>query len=157
MRPMFAAVGGWQWIEDHSSLLWWMGAVSIGTLVLAALLLPVLVVRLDPLYFVAARAELARRRRPLELVLHIGKNVLGIVLVLAGVLMLVLPGQGLLTILIGMLLVDFPGKRRIELRIVRRPAILRMLNAMRAKRGRPPLVIEPAGPEPDHRERAGPG
>src|SRR5438270_309056 len=39
------------------------------------------------------------------------KNLLGGVLVALGVLMLVLPGQGILTIVIGIILLDFPGKR----------------------------------------------
>lgn len=139
---MVANGGVVQWLQEHEALLWWLGALSLGTLVLAALLLPVLVVRLDSEYFVATGRELARRRSVGAFLLHIGKNVLGVVLVLAGILMLVLPGQGLLTILIGLLLVDFPGKRRLELRIVRRPAILAILNRMREKRGRPPLRIE---------------
>lgn len=139
---MVADGGVWQWLAQHEAVLWWMGAFSLGTLVLAALLLPVLVVRLDPEYFVATRSELGHRRDALAWLLHIGKNVLGALLVLAGIAMLVLPGQGLLTILIGLMLVDFPGKRRLELLIVRRPAILALLNRMRAKRGRPPLRIE---------------
>ena len=61
---------------------------------------------------------------------------------LAGLAMLVLPGQGLLTILIGLMLLDFPGKRRLERRIVARPAILAMLNRMRARRGRDPLRVD---------------
>lgn len=64
------------------------------------------------------------------------------VFTLAGIAMLVLPGQGLLTILIGLLLLDFPGKRAVELRLVRRPAIRGFLDRMRQKRGVPPFVLE---------------
>lgn len=63
------------------------------------------------------------------------RNLLGAVLVLLGVLMLVLPGQGLLTLLAGVLLMDLPGKRRWILWALRRPAVLAMVNAIRRRRG----------------------
>ena len=59
-----------------------------------------------------------------------------------GLILLVLPGQGLLTILIGLLLLDFPGKRAVELKLVRRPGIAAFLNRMRARHGRPPFVVQ---------------
>jgi len=74
--------------------------------------------------------------------LWIGRNLIGLVFVLAGVVLLVLPGQGLLMIIIGLLLVDFPGKRAIERKIARRPKILKLLNGIRSRRGRPPLVVD---------------
>ena len=64
------------------------------------------------------------------------------VFLVAGVAMLVLPGQGLLTILIGLMLISFPGKRGLERRIVGRPTILRILNGMRARRSLPPLIVD---------------
>ncbi len=131
-----------QWLEANSSLLVWLGALSIVSLVLAALLLPVLVVRLPADYFVAARGDLAQRRGVVDRIGHVGKNLLGVAFVLAGIAMLLLPGQGLLTILMGLLMVDFPGKRALERRIVRRPAILRAMNRLRERRGKPPLLLE---------------
>jgi hypothetical protein len=58
-----------------------------------------------------------------------------------GLLMLVTPGQGVLTILVGVTLLDFPGKRALELWIVRQPAVLRVTNWMRAKAHREPLQL----------------
>jgi hypothetical protein len=60
-----------------------------------------------------------------------GKNALGFVLVLTGIFMLLLPGQGLLTIIAGMMLLDFPGKQLLERRLVRRPLVLRSINWLR--------------------------
>lgn len=40
------------------------------------------------------------------------KNVFGFVLIVAGIVMLVTPGQGLLTIFLGLAIADWPGKRR---------------------------------------------
>lgn len=132
----------WGWLQQNSTLLAWLFVLSLGSLVVIALLLPVVVVRLPADYFLASRKELAVRRGPTQWVGHVAKNVLGAAFVLAGIAMLVLPGQGLLTILIGLLLVDFPGKRALERRFVRRPGVLDFLNRMRARRGKPPLQVE---------------
>ena len=55
--------------------------------------------------------------------------------------MLVLPGQGILTILAGIMLLDFPGKHRLLRWIVAHPQVLRTLNWLR-RRGHPPLYLE---------------
>ena len=41
--------------------------------------------------------------------------------------MLVLPGQGILTIIIGLWLIDFPYKYKIEIWIIKHPMILRYI------------------------------
>jgi hypothetical protein len=69
---------------------------------------------------------------------------LGLVLVLAGVAMLVLPGQGVLTLLIGVVLLEFPGKQWLLRRIAGQPRVLGALNAVRERRGVPPLEPPPA-------------
>jgi hypothetical protein len=132
----------WDWLHSNTWLFAWLFALGIGSLIATALLMPLVVLRLPEDYFVATRSELARTRNAWQWAVHVGKNALGVVFVLAGIAMLVLPGQGLLTIVIGLLLVDFPGKRAVELRIVRRPAILGFLNRLRDRRGKPPLRVE---------------
>ncbi len=72
--------------------------------------------------------------------LRIAKNLLGLVLFVAGIAMLVLPGQGLLTILAALILVDFPGKRRLERALVAKSRIRRALDWVRARAGAQPLV-----------------
>jgi hypothetical protein len=132
----------WQWCEANGALLGWLFASSLGSLVLTIVLLPVVVVRLPADHFVAdRRARQARRSVAAWCWLGL-KNLLGAVFVLAGVAMLLLPGQGLLTILIGLLLLDFPGKRALELRLLRRPALRAFLVRMRQRRGVPPFVLE---------------
>jgi hypothetical protein len=69
------------------------------------------------------------------------KNLLGVVLVLAGAAMLVGPGQGVLTIFIGVMLLDFPGRRRLELALLSRPAVIAGINRVRARFGRPPMQL----------------
>lgn len=72
----------------------------------------------------------------------IAKNIVGLLLVIAGIIMLIGPGQGILTILIGLMLMDIPGKRPLEARLIKRPAILAAVNSFRAKYDKPPLIID---------------
>jgi hypothetical protein len=74
--------------------------------------------------------------------LVIAKNLLGYIFVLAGILMLMLPGQGVLTILIGIMLLNFPGKYELERWIVSHGSVFRSINWIRRHAGRTPLVLE---------------
>lgn len=73
------------------------------------------------------------------------RNVIGWILVAAGIAMLVLPGQGVITLVAGLAICDFPGKRRLLCAILRRPTLQRGLNRLRAHRDLPPF----ASPEAD--------
>jgi len=120
----------------------------LGTLIA----LPFLVAHIRPDYFVQPtppRETWLGRHGVLRTLLLVVKNALGLVLILAGTAMLVLPGQGLLTILFGLTLLNFPGKRRLELWLVRQRGVLRAMNWMRYKLNKPPLVVHenPRGDE----------
>ncbi len=71
----------------------------------------------------------------------LGKNIAGVFFLLMGIIMLITPGQGLLTILIGLLLMDFPGKRRFEIWLIRIPSIHRAINWIRKKGDKAPLKL----------------
>ena len=113
------------------------GMLALGLLSLAVtiLLLPTFITRLPIDYFTDDRVADATPRTLPHLALRILKNAVGVVLVVAGVLMTVLPGQGLLTILVGLVLVEFPGKRRLERAVARRPAVRAFLDGVRLRRG----------------------
>lgn len=74
---------------------------------------------------------------------HLVKNVVGAIFLFVGFLMLFLPGQGILTMLIGISMLDFPGKRKLEAKLIGQPAVLNTINGMREKFGKPPLTIAP--------------
>jgi hypothetical protein len=74
---------------------------------------------------------------------HLIKNVVGAVFLFVGFLMLFLPGQGILTMLIGVTMLDFPGKRKLEAKMIGQPTVLSAINSMREKFGKPPLTIAP--------------
>jgi hypothetical protein len=105
----------------------------------------VFLVNLPPRYFLAGpqRQTLAQQHPLIRWTFRILKNGLGFLLVVLGGVLSVpgVPGQGLLTALVGLMLIDFPGKRRWERRIVAQPSIHAAINRLRARWGRPPLVL----------------
>jgi len=134
-----------QWIKSHEAILWWLTAISIVTFVVSLILVPFLIVQIPSDYFTRRRHHRKLRAHQHPLVrgmLVISKNLLGYILVVAGILMLMLPGQGVLTILIGITLIDFPGKYALERWIVSHGSVLRSINWIRRQAGRPPLVLE---------------
>ena len=53
--------------------------------------------------------------------------------------MLVLPGQGLLTIVTGLILINYPGKYKLEKKLVAMPSVFKALNWIRDKANKPRL------------------
>ena len=132
------------WIRIEPWLAGWIFAGSVLMFLGSLVLIPVLVIRMRSDYFVSRKppAESRMGQHPVARVaLLVAKNLLGLILLLAGIAMVPLPGQGFLTILVGITLLNFPGKRRLELRIVRQRRVLRAINWMRSRAKRPPLVL----------------
>jgi hypothetical protein len=115
-----------------------------------------LVVSLPPTYFLEGTTQGGWREHSLVVrwAVRMLKNVLGALLVIAGTLMLFTPGQGVLTILLGLLLLDLPGKRALERKLVSLPRVHLALNRLRARFGRPPLVLEQKRERVSHEEIA---
>ena len=135
------------WLYGHKAVLWWLGALSVVTFVGTVVALPLVVARLPPDYFTHAQRPSRRRHAQSSgshLLWRLGKNLLGMLMILVGVALLLLPGQGILTILIGLMLLDFPGKRRLERRLVQQPSVWWAINWMRAKAHQPALELPTA-------------
>jgi hypothetical protein len=130
------------WAKSNQALLWWLVAASVTLLLLTSIAVAWAIVRLPEDYFVN------KRRKPLESWQHrpvlrstllVAKNVVGIVLLVAGVVMLLAPGQGLLTIVAGLILVDFPYKFLLERQLATQRHVWRSINWIRKRFGRSPL------------------
>ncbi len=131
-------------IGMSADVIGWMALASIVMFVLGVLAVPLLVARIPADYFARAhRSDLCRSKRSrwLHCIWVILKNILGLGLLFAGILMLVLPGQGTLTILLAAGLLDFPGKYRLEVWIVTRKGVLDSINWIRRKAGVEPLSL----------------
>jgi hypothetical protein len=122
------------WLEAPA-VEWGLAAFSILAVLASVLLVPRFLASL-PADYLTASGHGSSGSMPKRVL----KNLLGVVLVLLGVAMLLLPGQGLLTLLVGLLLVDFPGKRQVVVRLLSRPKVLSLVNRLRARRHSPPLA-----------------
>jgi hypothetical protein len=142
------------WIYGHKTLLGWLGALSIVMFVGTLVALPIIVARLPADYFTRDQHHTNGHTSAItpRLLGRVGKNLLGSVLILAGVAMLVLPGQGILTILIGLMLIDFPGKQALERRLVQQPSVWQAINWLRAKAHQPALEMPTSSPSASGRE-----
>ena len=89
------------------------------------------------------RKFLAGHNQAVRVAALIGKNIGGVLLVALGIVLSLpgVPGQGLLTILLGVMLLDFPGKHRLEQKLLSRPSIVNAINGLRGRFGKPPLEL----------------
>lgn len=115
---------------------WSLAIFSLLAVLASLVLVPRFLAKLPPGYL-KAPAPPEHHSMPLRIL----RNVLGALLVLLGVAMLLLPGQGLLTLLVGVLLVDFPGKHRFVVRFLGRPKVLAVVNKLRARHGAARLSV----------------
>lgn len=130
-----------QWVPID--ILIGLTAVSVIGFIGSLVAIPWILIRLPSDYFDTRvpRHWMKDHHPALRIIGLIIKNVVGAVFLIAGFLMLFLPGQGLLTMLIGISLMDFPHKRKLEAKIVGQPAILAAINAVRHKFNRLPLTL----------------
>lgn len=115
------------------------------TFAISLAVVSLILVKIPPDYFQEDRPhEFWSGRHPaIRLLGIIGKNLLGVLLVALGILMSIpgVPGQGILTILLGIMLLDFPGRQNLERRIVSQPRVLKNVNKLRHRFGKPELVL----------------
>ena len=132
------------WFREYPEILVWLGGSSILIFAFSLIGISWLVAQIPEDYFLheTRHPSLWKVKTPiLRLIILIIKNVLGAFLIIGGLMMLVLPGQGLLTIVTGFLFVDYPGKFKLERKMVAYPAIFNSLNWIRAKSNKAPLKI----------------
>ena len=127
-----------QLLNEYSQLILLIASGSLIMLALCIATLPFLIATIPDDYFMQEKRPKNPSNLPWPLVISIklAKNLIGLTLLLAGIAMLVLPGQGVLTLLMGLILLDYPGKFQLERKMVSYPAVLSAMNWMRRKRGR---------------------
>ena len=135
--------------DSFSSLTWRTALIAIlvfiGTFLLNLAIVSVILVKLPKDHFKNDKSKRVTGSNATVRVLKvIGKNVAGWLLIALGVVLSVpgVPGQGLLTILLGVMLVDFPGKHRLEQKLLSRPGIIKTINRLRGRFGKPALELD---------------
>lgn len=133
-----------KWMNEYEGLLVSLGIGSAFLFVGSVVCVPLILAYLPADFFVRDPVEI-NWKHPGGLLFRVLKNFVGIVLVLAGILMLLLPGQGLLSILLGVSLLDFRAKRDWQVALIRNRGIKRGIGWIRRKLNRPQLILpEPA-------------
>ena len=132
----FAILG---WLKTYGVLL---GIISVASWIGSILFCTLAIAYLPFDYFLYKKRESRIRHPALRITLKCLKNLLAVLLIIVGIIMLPLPGQGVLTILIGIIISDIPGKRRLEHRIIRSRAVLSAANFIRSRFKRPLFVVK---------------
>lgn len=128
------------------NVVWWLVAASVAMFLISLLAVPAIIIRLPVDYFCHERRRRAPPsgwRLPIYYSWLVAKNLAGCVFVMMGLAMLVLPGQGVLSILLGLSLINFPGKYQLEQYIVTRAPVRKSINWIRRKAHKPPLRLDP--------------
>lgn len=134
-----------EWIQQHEIATAVLALCSAVTFILTLIAVPVIAVRIPPDYFVNKKRQgsyLSGAPVTARTLINLVRRVAGFLLLFAGLLMLVLPGQGILTILFGLVLLDFPGTHRLGCWIIRKPAVFNSVNWLRHKAGKPSLIVQ---------------
>ncbi|MFO1052171.1 MAG: hypothetical protein U1F36_08145 [Planctomycetota bacterium] len=138
----------WRALEAHGGAVLWLAIASLVMLVASLALVRYLVVRMPADYFCRHGRPVPRRHPVVHVLAVVARNLIGIVLLVLGIVMLIGPGQGLLTILLAIGLIDFPGKARVELALVRRKPIRHAIDWCRHRAGKPSIVLPGDPPTP---------
>ena len=126
----------------YKNVIIWFGSISLFVFLFSLLSIKWLVALIPEDYFVTKRVSKIKSQNPLIwYLILILKNLVGYSLILGGVVMLILPGQGLFTIIIGLMLSNYPGKYSIEKKFIAIPTILKSINWLRGKSNKPPLRV----------------
>lgn len=126
------------WVKAHV-----MAIIVLSTIALIVSILSIfaLVIYLPTDYFTRENHVSIVTNPILRILLRILKNIFGVFALLIGIIMLIAPGQGILTILVGVILCDFPSKRKVERKLIARPVLLTGVNRIRARYNRPPILL----------------
>lgn len=108
-------------------------------IVITTLATPWFVIRLPEDYFTARRKPRVNRGL-LALALYILRNTVATLLILAGIILFMLPGPGILVVLVGVATSTYAGKYKLERAIVRQRSVFNMINWIRARYRRPPII-----------------
>ncbi len=137
-----------EWILSQATNIWWLLGISTFAFVCTLIAVPAFVIRIPSNYFSRSTRPTTEweKQHPRVRTLGVGvKNIVGLILILMGIVMLIIPGQGFLTITIGLMLTDFPGKYRLERWFASRKQIMTAMNMLRERAGKKPLdFVKPA-------------
>ena len=134
------------WSSMNSNLLFFLGSLSIFILMISVFMMILIISFLPENYFKSENRNLISSIQNsnypiLKLLVLIIKNFFGVLLLMSGILMLVLPGQGILTIITGLVFMDYPGKYKFERKLLRQKGVINSINWIRSRLSKPSLKV----------------
>ena len=140
----------WAVLEPLLPVLLISGIILI---LVTTLAIPLLLIRLPEDYFTTRRKPHVNRG-PVALTLYLLRNTIATLLIIIGFIMMLLPGPGLLVLLVGIATSTYAGKYKLERAIVRQRPVFNMINWIRARYQRPPILYPwRRGERPDQQHR----
>ncbi len=128
------------WLDTYRTEITALGSVSVILLLLTILATPWLV-SLLPVDFFRNYKRHAVLTGWLAIAWSVLRNIAGVVFMALGLIMLILPGPGIVCFILGLSLCEFPGKQRFLRHLIARyPSILTSLNWLRRKSGKEHLL-----------------
>jgi type IV secretory pathway VirB6-like protein len=110
-----------------------------------------IITQMDKRYFIRQKKDdVLAKKTPKKLsinnilgyMIKAAKIIIGVFLLMCGILMLVLPGQGIITMIIGLSLIPFPGKDKFEQSLLARKSVRSSLNWIRAKANKELFIFD---------------
>ncbi len=134
-------------ISDYSGYFLALALYSLVSMLIAVPIGVYLTTRLPSDYFINVESRrnhkyLNRYPKIVRLVLPVASNFIGILLIVLGIIMLITPGQGILTIMAGLILTNFPGKFAFEKWFFRRHYVNQTVNWLRKRKGLAPFQLD---------------
>ena len=137
-------------LSELASVIGWRGvligaSIFVGSFLINLAIVSIILIKLPANHFSKSRKTKfwSGPRPAVHAAKVIGKNIAGVLLVALGIVLSLpgVPGQGLLTILLGVMLLDFPGRDRLEQKLLSKPSIVNTINRLRGRFGKPPLEL----------------
>jgi hypothetical protein len=103
--------------------------------VVSILIIPVFIARLPSTYFIESFEDQKKLTLPIKLL----RFILGALLIITGIIMLFIPGQGVISILIGLILLPILSTKKIVRKLTNSKIIQKTLNATRRRCNKVPF------------------
>lgn len=139
----------WNWLVQYWEALTWSKIIWTSVFIVISIIVSygaivIGMIKIPADYFSSSYAKEIRTDQHITIrwTALIIKNVIGFLLIIAGIIMIFTPGPGVPTILLGLIMMDIPGKRPLEARLINRPMVLTAVNDLRAKYKKPPLIMD---------------
>lgn len=124
-------------ITENKDVLLLLTIITLITFITSLIVIPYIIINLSPNYFLLKKQSMYEYKHPFfRYLVLIVKNILGYILFLLGIVMLFIPGQGLLSMALGILLMNFPGKKNVERKFFSNKKVNNVINLIRRKFGK---------------------